>query len=169
VDEAGRFPYQSSATIHATRLESERPLLLRITASVRHLIRGIHPRLLLAPLGIGDHIDHRLTRAAVERAVIPSLSQPCTLAYYEDVPYVLRTLDSSSMPSTVDLQPNIIPVDLATKITAIEAYRSQVPALWPAGDMHESLAAYAATLSGDQYAERLWVPSATDPETAGTP
>lgn len=166
VDEAGRFPYQSSAAIHAARLEDERPLLLRLTTSVQRLLLRIRPRLLLAPLGIGGHIDHRLTRAAAERATIPGRSHSCPLVYYEDVPYVLRARAPSSEAVTVDLQPQIIAVDLAAKVTAMRAYRSQTAALWPVGDMQASVATYGANVGGGQYAERFWVRTATAPETS---
>jgi LmbE family N-acetylglucosaminyl deacetylase len=41
--------------------------------------------IVLAPLALGGHIDHRLVRAAAQRAFVPS-----ALVFYEDLPYACR-------------------------------------------------------------------------------
>jgi LmbE family N-acetylglucosaminyl deacetylase len=92
-------------------------------------IRGLPPhRRLLAPLGVGGHVDHRLVRAAAER-VAPAV------ACYEEFPYsewkwlaVRRALGRGG-----DWVPEVVPVDAAAferQVHAILAYVSQVPAMF---------------------------------------
>ncbi|REJ73208.1 MAG: PIG-L family deacetylase [Acidobacteria bacterium] len=85
----------------------------------------------LLPLGIGGHVDHRITRAAGERAFPPEL-----LLYYEDYPYRRRhrkrwralwppgRLRSAHLTVTEPL--------LAAKCRAVRCYRSQLRSLAPA-------------------------------------
>jgi LmbE family N-acetylglucosaminyl deacetylase len=80
---------------------------------------------LLAPLGVGGHVDHKLTRLAAENAT--SIRH---LTYYEEYPYsrdetaVKRFFDSPEM-----WQPLIVALsqqDLERKIQAISCYHSQI-------------------------------------------
>ena len=61
------------------------PFDLDLDADIAAVLAGelTENDILVAPLAIGQHVDHRLTRMAAER-----LSRP--LRYYADIPYVLR-------------------------------------------------------------------------------
>ncbi|MDA8017094.1 MAG: PIG-L family deacetylase [Thermoanaerobaculia bacterium] len=80
-----------------------------------------------APVGWGGHMDHRLVRRAAE-AVFGQ-----RLRFYEDFPYVL-TLDEADLgPEVRGLEPEVERLDaedLAARIEAIAAYRSQVSSLF---------------------------------------
>src|SRR5690606_31013219 len=107
--------------------------------------------LLLAPLGVGGHVDHRLVRAAAERS-------GRELAWYEEFPYsewkwfaVRRALGrprewtSESLP----LPPTLADV----KRDAILAYRSQVgPLFRTEGRLARQLRRHARRAAG----ERIW-------------
>jgi len=77
------------------------------------------------PLGLGGHVDHRLTRAAAEQTGRP-------LWYYRDFPYAARggnlpngwTLPGKEM--TVSLSPE----EVQTWGDAITEYRSQLSTFW---------------------------------------
>lgn len=110
--------------------------------------------LLLAPLAVGNHIDHRITAAAARR-----LGRP--LLWYEDVPYVLHD-------RCRDWQRTIRPVgpivhhaalsDWEAKLDAIDCYVSQQSILWEEPDQHrEVLTTYGTSLGArDVPAERYW-------------
>jgi len=107
--------------------------------------------LLLAPLGVGGHVDHRLVRAAAEASGRP-------VAFYEEFPYsewkwfaVRRALGGRS-----GWRPEELPLaarHLERKQEAILAYASQVPALFrSAGRLGRQLRRQARRAGG----ERIW-------------
>jgi LmbE family N-acetylglucosaminyl deacetylase len=112
-------------------------------------------RLTLAPLGVGGHVDHRLARAAVERS-------GRTLAYYEEFPYVewkwLALRRALGRPR--DWRSEVLPVSpelFAAKADAIEAYASQVPAMFrSAARLRKQMRRHARRAGG----ERIWRPAA---------
>lgn len=80
-------------------------------------------REIVVPLGVGDHVDHRLVREAAERATMP-------LLYYEDFPYAdkSRALDRILHPNS-DWEPEIVSLPqeaLTAKQAAALAYSSQI-------------------------------------------
>lgn len=80
-----------------------------------------------SPLGVGGHVDHRLTRLAAE-----SLGRP--LWYYRDFPYAAR---GGALPQGLGVPPGrerLLPLSLEqidSWVAAISEYRSQVPTFWP--------------------------------------
>ncbi|MEZ5312518.1 MAG: hypothetical protein R2862_02150 [Thermoanaerobaculia bacterium] len=85
--------------------------------------------LVVAPLGVGGHVDHRILRAAAERAF------GADLAYYDEFPYVvwkrlaLRRVIGWSRRFAVEVErPDTD--RLARKRAAILAYRSQIRGLF---------------------------------------
>ena len=77
--------------------------------------------ILVAPLAIGEHVDHRLTRLAAER-----LKRP--LRYYADIPYVLRRPELLA-PATQGMQPERYPVSeegLQAWLEGSAAYQTQM-------------------------------------------
>jgi LmbE family N-acetylglucosaminyl deacetylase len=78
---------------------------------------------LVCPLTIGDHVDHRLTRAAAEKLGIP-------LDYYAEYPYVC---DDDVPQLTANYQSTVSyvsPAGLLAWQDAIEAHRSQISTFW---------------------------------------
>jgi len=84
---------------------------------------------IVAPLGVGGHADHRIVRAAAERAFGDLLT------YYEEFPYIVwklfalrragifgRSWDAERQPLSAE--------DVAARITAIACYASQLPPLF---------------------------------------
>lgn len=112
----------------------------------------------IVPLGIGGHVDHRLGRAAGELAAWRAKR---AVLYYADYPYARtpgaaarvlaaepRRLEAADDPLAAG------PADLAAKIAAIAAYRSQLTTFWPSED------AMAADVGS--WSERIWRPGAMD-------
>ncbi|MBX0327252.1 PIG-L family deacetylase [Oscillochloris sp. ZM17-4] len=115
-----------------------------------------------APLGVGQHVDHQATYEVAVGLAQSGLS----MAFYEDFPYV-------AVPGALDRRmaqiggaeiflPSVTGIDatLARKISAVEAYASQISTLF--GDlatMAERVTAYAEGLRPEAgtYGERIWM------------
>ena len=61
------------------------------------------PDLVMLPLAIGDHIDHRIAQAGVLDTGIPNL------AFYEDLPYSARANETATEDRASSLQLNLSP------------------------------------------------------------
>ncbi len=115
---------------------------------------GSEDGLVLAPLGIGGHIDHLVAREAGIRLARAGRA----VAFYEDLPYaaeareccILRAADGVSARVGVRLAGALMrdPAAAARKRFAIEAYRSQL-----SRSQMESVIGYGETRGG----ERLWM------------
>jgi LmbE family N-acetylglucosaminyl deacetylase len=115
-----------------------------------------HTGLLVAPLGCGGHIDHRIVRAAVLACWTryPHLR----VGFYEDLPYCHSLSDAqilAALPVVADrsFQPHIVSEGLGPKLALLEVYRSQLSDghLW-------AVKAYWARRGG----ERLWIAGSVD-------
>jgi LmbE family N-acetylglucosaminyl deacetylase len=81
--------------------------------------------ILVSPLAIGAHVDHRLARLAAER-----LDRP--LCYYADIPYVFRNPELLA-PATKGMASDPYPVSeagLQAWMTGSAAYRTQLAVLF---------------------------------------
>jgi LmbE family N-acetylglucosaminyl deacetylase len=125
--------------------------------------------LVLAPLGIGGHVDHRIVRAAVETAAGRAGRTPLL---YEDVPYLLYSRCRGwESELTHGLSPRASLVSgeqWNKKIQAIGHYASQALVLWEdAATWRDQLRSYASATGGAELVERLWfdpVPSSSPEE-----
>ncbi|MCU1279949.1 MAG: LmbE family protein, partial [bacterium] len=77
-----RRRYRSPAQLFAPLRADEKPLVEAVRAALQARVDG-GCRRVLAPLGVGGHVDHQVVHAAC-RALAGA-----DLAYYEDTPYVL--------------------------------------------------------------------------------
>lgn len=107
---------------------------------------------IVAPAGVGGHVDHRLVRAAAERAFGPAL------LYYEEFPYIvwklwaLRRAGVCGRDWTALRQP-LAPADVAARIAAIACYASQVTPLFRTP---ERIARLVRRHVRRAHGERLW-------------
>lgn len=117
---------------------------------------------MIAPLGLGNHIDHLTVRDGAIR------QEPKNLAFYEDLPYAAWSSDAAVRQCVQEveemsgrrLRPAILrrPHAIATKRRLAGLYRSQV-------DREEAnlIARFAANYGGG---ERIWVPTPASRQTA---
>ena len=113
--------------------------LAAIVDDMRAILAELVEPMVVVPLGVGAHIDHRLVRAAAEQLVCGGALDEAGLLYFEKKPAVRGQRLSSGLPDTVATGLRSCPVPLdddlwATKLDAVRAYRSQVPptaSLWP--------------------------------------
>ena len=117
------------------------------------------PAMLVCPLALGGHVDHQLTRAAVEQVVDkPGKRDMWSLWYYADYPYVAREISHLAEISTETLiftSFEISQQGLEAWGRAVTAHSSQISTFWPdVKAMREDLEAYSRRWGG----VRLWQP-----------
>ena len=106
---------------------------------------------IVAPLVLGNHVDHQLVRAAAENAF-------ASLYYYEDYPYVQRhpaSLADMLHPAN-RWQSILYPLDetaIVARIEAIAAYESQMRVLFNGPEAMARLVRQQVVSTGG---ERLW-------------
>ncbi len=105
----------------------------------------------VVPLGIGNHVDHQLTRMAAE------VHFGRDLWYYEDYPYAQCEPDQiDQLTAGGQWRAKLIPVNEAAfsaRLAAVAAYSSQLDMLFSGREaMHRALTRFVR----DQGGERLW-------------
>jgi len=121
----GRPLYKTNEEIHAPvhPFESDRIDRLQEFMATLPLADQV-----VVPLGIGNHIDHRLTRLVAERRWCGSL------LYYEDYPYSASPsarvfYETMGKGWSVEVC-SLLEEDLKVKLAAIAKYRSQITAIF---------------------------------------
>lgn len=84
------------------------------------------PALVLAPLGVGGHVDHVLARTAAEQSGAP-------VVYYSDFPHNQHHRADPGFLAARELAAASWPELLADKAELVRGYRTQVGALFPDG------------------------------------
>jgi LmbE family N-acetylglucosaminyl deacetylase len=117
----------------------------------------------LAPLGIGGHVDHWIVRQVAETAHQLTYPSPWRLHHYEDQPYASRRPEhcwQHLVPhASVSTAHPLTTTEWRTKLDAITCHASQIPLLWPNGQPFEDeLQAYAEKVGAGTVAERTWSP-----------
>lgn len=120
--EAPHRGYESAPALFGAPREGDdawRPLAALVAA----LDDELRPALVLAPQGLGGHVDHRQTIRAVREAL--SARQ---VAWYRDAPYAIRDPAADPDPAVPPLPDARVPLGpaLDRKAAAACAYRSQV-------------------------------------------
>lgn len=145
----GRPLYVSDDDIFGEVHPSEEPLVEQIADWLRALPAPGH---CYAPLTVGHHVDHLLVAEAAQRVF------GSALYFYEDYPYAQQAdkLKAVIEVSPLSWTPIVVPlgeVELAAKIEAILAYRSQLSTFFAdRDDLERQVRGYAASVGG----ERVW-------------
>ncbi len=94
-----------------------------LAAMISSLVNELQPSLVLAPQGLGDHVDHRQTIRAVNHAAPGG-----PLAFYRDTPYAIRNLLGVPHVAVRGLVQSVagIAAGLDRKVSASCAYTSQI-------------------------------------------
>lgn len=110
--------------------------------------------MLLAPMALGGHVDHRIVRIAVEGGHYPGV----IWGLYEDFPYAER----EAPVGPIGWQPYPVPLaeeDLELKARAMQVYRSQWPIFFAdADEIRRRVRAYAFRFDEDAPVECFWFP-----------
>lgn len=141
--------YVSDEDIFGAVDPSEAELVNALSKQMQSLPAHDH---LIVPLGVGNHVDHQITRQAVEK------SASSRLIYYEEYPYAdePQALLSATQAEEGFWQATTIPLSegaLAAKIKAIAAYESQLSTFFrDRADMGNAVRRFTKSVGG----ERIW-------------
>lgn len=126
----------------------EGPLPQALVASLRSRIHLTEATLVLAPLAVGNHVDHQLAHRMARLLAEEGLP----VAFYEDAPYVFSPRGPEDLTRrSSGMEAEVVWLDqrhLESKRKAIGAYQSTVPI--------ELFAAYSQSFAGGHAAERIW-------------
>lgn len=123
----GDFLYTTEEDIFGGLDPQEADLIQRLSDQFKEELPG--DARVVAPLGIGNHVDHELTRKAVNRLQIP-------VAFYADYPYAREDQGReilNFMEGSEEWQDEEFPVSgegLEKWIQAARAYGSQISTFW---------------------------------------
>ena len=147
----GRALYASEEAIFGAIDPAEEPLIAELAAELAFALPtdaqvGI-------PLGVGGHVDHRLTRRAAENLSCPKW-------HYAELPYVNREPDWQGGAAALAADPgweshlfSLETDNLTAWQAGVAAYSSQLPVFWPsAAEMRVGIVKYADQVGG----ARLW-------------
>jgi LmbE family N-acetylglucosaminyl deacetylase len=127
----------SEESLSASLRPEEGGLIRRLAEELRQLIPANGE--IVCPLTLGGHVDHVLTRHAVER-----LGRE--IWYYADYPYVDRNSDPIQQIIGGEWTSKVFPISILGLFAwerAIAAHTSQISTFWPDREaMHESLNDY---------------------------
>ncbi len=124
-----------------------------LAACFAQLQASYQPDLVLAPQGLGGHVDHRDVIAAVVRAL-----PLARVAFYRDVPAAIDAPDAAPDPAVPQDRRVRVPIAAALnrKINAAQAYATQIDALFQgAGNAARVLQGFALAEGNGRPAERL--------------
>jgi LmbE family N-acetylglucosaminyl deacetylase len=144
-------------------VDADDPLLDQLRLALTGLRQRYPSATFYAPLAVGYHVDHQIVyRAAVEQAQLGM-----RVSFYEDFPYVAvaGALERrmNDLGGSARFEPMVVAVESSVqrKITALQAYTSQIGALFGGNEaMADRVTSFAASLRSAHatHGERLWVP-----------
>ncbi len=159
-----QFLYTTKSNIFSGDWSKEPALLSEIISELKKQFIKQDYELIFVPLGIGQHIDHILTRKAVE-SIFTKLKRD-KLIFYEDFPYALKfhpfddqIFESSKNPTHSRVY-SLTEEDIQAKEYAIQLYKSQSQEV--AGEIGVQIVQvrqYASLVIGkdkEEYGERYW-------------
>ena len=121
--EAPHRGYESAAELFAgERLDDE--VWREIVEELKSLAGELNPRVVFAPQGLGNHVDHLQTIRAVRAA---NLNAP--ILWYRDTPYAIRDADAAPTPLLPDNLSQLaldIDEEIEAKIKGCIAYTTQI-------------------------------------------
>ncbi len=138
--------------IGVSEISSSRPLDDRDSvprAAIKEHVRSLAPDLVMLPLAIGDHIDHRIAQAGAIDAGEPGL------AFYEDLPYCARAPEDAPSVRASELNLGLFPLRIGFE--GAEEWKRQCASLYPSqidGKTVSEIAHFSNRYSGG---ERFWV------------
>ena len=161
----GQVLYDSVKAIFGEVAPVEQGIVPQLAADLSGIC-AYHPTATVyAPVGVGHHVDHQLTRAAALHLIEGGYD----VCFYEEYPYVEMegaVETALSELSGWDWRPYTREIEVEGKIQAIAGYVTEMDILFGGEEaMAQRVRAYAARVSqGKGYAERFWVPllSASD-------
>ncbi|MEP7119735.1 MAG: PIG-L family deacetylase [Byssovorax sp.] len=150
--------YDTEAALFGEPAADDR-LQIELSAALAPILAASPRALVLAPLAVGGHVDHRI----VHRAAVEIAAQGREVAFYEDLPYATMPDAVAQRRAALGFDTGPVTFDITgaldRKIAAILAYSSQIGSLFGDGEQARSaITAYALSVGEDAPAERIWRP-----------
>lgn len=120
------FPF-GRAHVTSGRIVPADALTLREVREIIHRVAGSGPNLVLAPLGVGGHVDRMLVRTAAQSSGAP-------VAYYDDFPHRRRDPACAAFIYRHGLAETRWPESAEGKAELIRIYQAGLPRLFPGPD-----------------------------------
>jgi LmbE family N-acetylglucosaminyl deacetylase len=152
----GDFLYPSEEALFGALHPAEDDLVVQLAESLTEAIstKTAEQVVLVCPLTLGGHVDHRLTRAAVER--IEPGRPAGQVWYYADFPYVLDDTALLAQLTKGEWESFVFPISplgLQAWQYAMAAHSSQISTFWhDVAEMETTVRAYCEITGG----VRLW-------------
>jgi LmbE family N-acetylglucosaminyl deacetylase len=130
-DPKDRWLYPSEASIFQAVADQDEQLTMEIVQQLSERMRDADE--IYSPIGLGGHVDHLLTRRAVEKVGVD-------LDYYSDFPYAARGGVISTDDARLALEATIVRLsekEIQAWAQAVKAYCSQVSTFWEEDDQIE--------------------------------
>jgi LmbE family N-acetylglucosaminyl deacetylase len=145
--QTGEFLYASETALTGLLQPADTQSIMSLREDLKRSIQA--DMVLVCPLGLGNHVDHQLTRLAAE-------GLDCTLWYYADYPYVLRCMEQLDKMEQDGWSRQIFPISLKGLIAwqdSIAAHGSQISTFWSnETEMRQAIVDYLSWNHGIQ----LW-------------
>ena len=149
----GQPVVQKEADLYRKISGNQRFLVDKITLELSQKLE--HGQILVAPLSIGNHLDHRIVKKSVDKL------KNQTIYYYTDYPYNLTSdvAIQTMIPSNyIKKSFNLENDDIIAWHNSVSAYQSQISTFWSGvNEMKQKIINYAKEDGGNH----LWVPSIT--------
>jgi LmbE family N-acetylglucosaminyl deacetylase len=143
----GEFMYAFEAALNGALLPGDLQVIRTLTVELSDSLP--HEAILVCPLGLGNHVDHQLTRRAAE-----GLERD--LYYYADFPYVLKNKNHLEQMAGAGWISQVFPVSpygLTAWMDSISVHASQISTFWETDlAMRQAVVDYHDTNGGI----RLW-------------
>jgi LmbE family N-acetylglucosaminyl deacetylase len=160
IDAAGKPHYRRLRQLQGPGAEEDGVVLESVARTLVDLFARWPAARIHGPAAVGSHVDHALTRRAVEIAfgLLPE-NDGDRLLLYEDLPYGCRAEGSAADAPGREVLSACSKADWERKLSALESYPSQLDMLWPERDWARELYDHSARISpgSDCYVERSWV------------
>jgi LmbE family N-acetylglucosaminyl deacetylase len=141
------FMYTSEDSLYGELHPGDSRFIQAVQAEIRAGLSEAD--ILVCPLGIGNHVDHQLTRLAAE-------GSGRSLGYYADFPYILKHRDQLDQLYANGWESRVFgisPEGLSAWIDSIAQHTSQISTFWPSLD---EMACAIGTYLQQEAGCRLW-------------
>lgn len=115
----------------------------QVRERVAEALRRLGAAVVLAPLGVGGHVDHVIVRDVVA-ALAREGRAPSSPIYYTDYPYGQRAEPDRAFVQAHSLTPRTLVEGRAEAVAALQGYASQIHVLFPGGHVPVSHEQYWA-------------------------
>ena len=122
--QTGEFLYSSEAALNGPLQPADSQNIASLREDIKRSIQT--DMLLVSPMGLGNHVDHQLTRLVAE-------GLDCTAWYYADYPYVLRCKEKLEHMEQEGWVSQVFPISqegLVAWQDSIAAHVSQISTFW---------------------------------------